>query len=639
MQEIIIFLCGFAIISLAAKQIGKFFKDFNLPIISGFLLTGLVAGPYVLGLIQKDAIISLQFIDKISLGFIALIAGSEIYIEEFKSLFKSIKKITISMALMIILAITGVLYLISDSIGFMQSFTQIEKLGVSLLASGILCAISPSSTVAIIKELRAKGPFSQISLGVTVVMDVIVVSLFAFNSAIVDAIFKGVSFSGMFVVVLAIELLVSVLIGYLLGLLMKLILTFKIPSVSKGVIFLALGYSVFLLDELTQHFFSSQFNAEFVIEPLLICMIGSFYVSNNSVNRDEFLSILTKTSIPIYIIFFTLTGAALDLNLLYSVWPIALLLFAVRAAAMFIGSFTASIQDNRGSKFGSRLWMSFITQAGVGLGLAKQVQVSFPEWGSEFTTLIIAVIVLNQLVGPFFFKFAINNMGESHLRKSDDEYEGKRKAILFGANRQTASLALKLKSHSWNAKIACPKRDTIKEILNADVEIHPLPDFSHEVFKTLGAEKAGAFVFMLTDEENYRLCEIAYEHYGEANLIVHLNDKDNYDKFDELGCLIISPDRAIINLLDHFVRSPAGASLLLGMDDEQDVIDITVANPHIYGVYLKDLRLPLDSLVVSIHRDGHGIEVNGSVKLEVGDCVTVVGSPMSLDDIATRFGA
>lgn len=637
-QNMFLFLSGFVVISLAAKQVGKYFKDYKLPLISGFLFTGIIAGPYVLGLIGSDAVESLSFIDQVSLGFIAFIAGSEIYVEEFRSLFRSIKKVTVFMAFSTLLIVATVIFLFSDQIPFMGSMSLLQRMGVSMLAGGILCAISPSSTVAVIKELRAKGPFSQISLGVTVFMDVIVVTLFAFNSSIVDGLFKDVGFSLWFIIVLILEIGASVLLGLALGKVMFLVTSLRIPPKVKAVTYLVLGYLVFFGTHHFEEWMSATHQIEIVLEPLLICMIASFFVSNRSENRHEFLSIIEKTSMPIYVIFFTLTGASLNLELLYSIWAIALTIFVARVGGLFVGSFAGGMVAGQGLKVSSRFWMSFITQAGVGLGLAKEVSVSFPEWGDKFATLIISVIVINQILGPAFFKFAITSVGESHTRKSDSEYEGKRKAIIFGISGQSATLALQLKSHHWKVKIACPKRESIEEVMNSEIEIHPLPSYDLSSIRELGAEKAGAFVFMLSDEENFELCEHIYEHYGEATMIVLLNDRSNYEKFKELGCLIVSPTTAIISLLDHFVRSPAGASLLLGMEDRQDIVDITVRNPNLYGVYLKDMRLPLDVLVVSLHRSGRNIDIHGNLKFQVGDIVTMVGSEGSLEDVTIRFG-
>jgi hypothetical protein len=85
-------------------------------------------------------------------------------------------------------------------------------------------------------------------------------------------------------------------------------------------------------------------------------------------------------------------------------WPIALALFGARLLAIFVGSFGGGLVAGVPFQHNRLGWMTYITQAGVGLGLAKGVAVEFPEWGPAFATVIISVIVLSQLVGPAFFQ-------------------------------------------------------------------------------------------------------------------------------------------------------------------------------------------------------------------------------------------
>jgi Trk K+ transport system NAD-binding subunit len=87
------------------------------------------------------------------------------------------------------------------------------------------------------------------------------------------------------------------------------------------------------------------------------------------------------------------------------------------------------------------------------------------------------------------------------------------------------------------------------------------------------------------------------------------------------------------------VRSPVATSLLLGMEVDQDIVDIELRNPNLDGITLRDLRLPLDTLIQSIHRNGHMIISHGYTHLELGDRVTVVGSVESLEEVMLHFEA
>jgi Trk K+ transport system NAD-binding subunit len=318
-------------------------------------------------------------------------------------------------------------------------------------------------------------------------------------------------------------------------------------------------------------------------------------------------------------------------------WPIALALFAVRLVGIFGGSFSGGIYAGDPMKHNRLSWLAYVTQAGIGLGLAKEVAVEFPEWGTTFATLMIAVIVLNQLTGPPLLKWAIEMIGEAHTRAETPEFDGVRDAIIFGLEGQALALAHQLHNHGWEVKLAAREASYRPEMINSDFDVYSISSLSLEELYTLEADKAEALVMLLSDEENYQLCELAYEHLGTENLIVRLNDRANFGRFHDLGALIVDPTTAIVSLLDHLVRSPTAASLLLGTDEDQDIIDLEVCNPNLHGLALRDLRLPIDTLILSVHRNGRGLISHGYTRLKIGDRVTIVGSTNSLEEVMLRF--
>ena len=133
------------------------------------------------------------------------------------------------------------------------------------------------------------------------------------------------------------------------------------------------------------------------------------------------------------------------------------------------------------------------------------------------------------------------------------------------------------------------------------------------------------------------MAELIYENIGTKEVIVRLNKRENFNKFHDLGALIIEPTTAIVSLLDHFVRSPNAASLLLGMDEGQDSVDVEIVNRDIHGMRLRELRLPSDIIILSIKRKGHIIVSHGYTRLRLGDIITLVGSEKSIEDIMFKF--
>jgi len=278
--SIIIFIISFGVVALASKEIGAFVTRYNFPLISGFLFAGVLVGPYVLDLIPNEAIGRLRFVDEISLAFIAFTAGSELYLKELRSRFKSIAWVTTGLVLSTSIFGSLAFFFLTQYIPFTQGMSISSRIAISILAGAILVARSPSSAIAIVNELRAKGPFTQTMLGVTVIMDVVVIVLFAFNSEIAGALLSNLSVNIGFVGLLFAELLLSFLLGYLLGKAIQFLLYQKIRRVLKGILILALGYSVFLAATFLRHYTHDNFGIEILLEPLLICMIASFVVIN-----------------------------------------------------------------------------------------------------------------------------------------------------------------------------------------------------------------------------------------------------------------------------------------------------------------------------------------------------------------------
>jgi Kef-type K+ transport system membrane component KefB len=231
--DIFVFATIFMIIALASNQIGELFRKAHLPLISGFLFTGIVAGPYLLNLISLDAVEHLRFVDGFALAFIAFAAGNELYIRELRGFFNRIRWVTVGLVLSTFTLGSTAFFLLSDQIPFMHHMPVAHRVAVAVLGGAILIARSPSSAIAVVTELRAKGPFTSTALGVTVIMDVLVITVFAVNSAVADALLTDLGFDFRFLLLLFTEILLSLLFGVALGKIIEIILSLSIKRPLK----------------------------------------------------------------------------------------------------------------------------------------------------------------------------------------------------------------------------------------------------------------------------------------------------------------------------------------------------------------------------------------------------------------------
>jgi len=632
---LIIFLVGFFIVAIAANQIAKVFQKIKFPLITGLIITGIIAGSSVLNFIGAKALDELYFLNEIALSIIAFSAGSELYLNELRSRINSIKWMTLGQLVITFVMSTAVIYFFANQIPFMADMPSTHKIAVAVLFATIFVARSPSSAIAVINEMRANGPFTKTVMGVTVVKDVLVIILFAISLSIAKALINDEATDITFFIILILELLASFGLGYLAGKILQIPFLTKADKQVKGVSIIIIGYSIYLFSHYIKIITLEFFHHEFVLEPLLICIIGSFVLTNYSKHRIEFSEALQEISPIIYIVFFTLTGASLSVQTLMSVFGIAVALFFLRLITMFFGGIFGVYAAKDFKKYAFIAWMPYLTQAGVALGLATIISQEFPIWGQQFEAIIIAIIVINQLVGPPLFKWSLNYVKESHLKAKTSQFKGAQKAVIVGFENQSVALAKQLQKHNWKVRIINTEEKNGNEA--ADIEVIELKTICLTSLKKISLKKTETIILMLSDEDNFKLAELIYEHIGSKDVIVRLNKREYFEKFHKLGVLIIEPATAMVSLLDHFVRSPSATSLLLGMDEGQDTIDIEVNNKDIHGIRLRELRLPSDILVLSVKRKGQLIVSHGYTRLRLGDIITMIGSEISLNEIKFKF--
>ena len=629
--QLLIFLGAFGIIAVAAGKIAGVFQKLKLPLITGFLVIGLVSGPELLGLIDAEALSGLRFLNDIALAFIAFAVGSELYAKELRSRMKSIILMTISQIMASFLLVSLAVYLLVSMIPFLLEMTLAARISIAMLAGTIAVANSPASAIAVINELRARGPFTQTSIGVTVVKDFAVVVFFAVIFTLSKSLIQEENFRLIYIGQVIAELAVAFGMGFLVWILLKQILSIKGAILLKKLLLLATGFLVYLFTRITEDHSGRFLGLQLHIEPLLICIIGSFLITNYSVYRNDLVKIVKETGPYVYVVFFTLTGAMISLEVVASLWFVTLIIFGARVVSLILAGFVGSASAGDPRLYRRISWMPYITQAGVGVGLATIIATEYAGWGTQFATIMISVIVLNQIVGPPLFRWALHLVGEVHV-KSDGSYEVERKVLIFGWENQSIALANQLKEQNWRVEFVVVN-PSVETLSNDEFVIHEFQGADHLAMRKFSTETADTIVCLLSDEENYDICETAYEHFGTKHMIVRLNDREFYRRFHKIGVMVMDPTTAMVSLLEHFVRAPIATSLLLGMDETQDSIDIELRNSDYHGLTLRNLRLPSDVIILSVTRGEHPIISHGYTRLRLGDVVTMVGSNESLDKV------
>ncbi len=404
------------IVMLSAYVLGQTLKLFRLPLISGYIFAGILLGPYIIEFLTKTMVGQMRLLDDLALSFIALAAGGEFNLQ---FLYKRFKPIVLTI-LFLTLVVFGMVFLFVVFMGrafsFTSNLTSIQITALALLLGVVAVARSPSSAIAIISECRAKGVFTETALGVTIAMDVLIIILFTLAMAGARImLIPGGSVDPMIFGAVLLEIFASIFIGTVSGKIISFYIERAGHDLSLFLLFFAFG--VTKISFWFDHFMESSFDITLHLEPLIICMSTGFFVQNFSKSGHLFMESLDRVSLPIFVLFFSIAGASLNIEALRITWPLALCIAGVRIVAIFISTFFAGILSKESARHNRIAWMAYITQAGVAIGLAQLAKQQFPEIGEYLNTIVLAVITINQIIGPVTFKMSLNLAGEARNEK------------------------------------------------------------------------------------------------------------------------------------------------------------------------------------------------------------------------------
>ncbi len=396
------FLLGLVLI--VSYIVGRLTLKAKIPMITGYLLTGIIIGPYVFNIITQKNVESLSLINEIALTIIALSAGGELEIDK---LFKKIGSLSVIIFFQVFIVFVGVgaLFFFLFKITILPSIlTQTSILPFSIafaiLMGTIATAKSPSTTIAIIIETGSKGALTDTVLAITVLKDVVIIVMFTLSMALASTISVGKG--GLNISILN-ELFLEILIAVLIGLFIGLLLAFYYLYINK--------YNILFLIALS--FLISAFYFQFHFHFLLSCMVAGAFATNVFKKiRESFHSSIKQASLPIFIIFFTITGADLNLSIFKKYWIFALIYVIARAGTTFLGTYLGAYLKNESFKIKYLSWLGFLGQAGLTIGFLNIIERQFPSGGYIIKDIALGGIILNQIFGPIGFKWALEKAGE-----------------------------------------------------------------------------------------------------------------------------------------------------------------------------------------------------------------------------------
>lgn len=475
----------FLIVCVASSQLGGLVSWIGLPLITGYIAVGVICGPDVLELIPAIDIRPLNLVTQGAMAFICFSAGAELYLPELRNLFKKIFFLTACSALLTFLLATAVVYGLGMLLPFWDGLTPSCKGSVASITAAIMASNSPASTIAITKEMKAKGTFTSSVLGVTVLGDVFVILLFSLTTSLARTTCNGEEFSGVTLLVSLGTMAASVVIGYIIGRILIIIFAFRF--LVQRFLILPIGLAIFVSTHWLSDWSIVNFSGfSITLESLMICIMAGYVCTNKSAHRYRFISILSSIGPYVFLPFFTLIGASIHLQTLVKSLVFAVLVALFRALTIFIGSSTGGYLSGTRPfmrKENMFMWMCLLTQAGVSVGLASEVNVIFPHWGRSLQTALVTCILFNQIMGPIAFRWAIRVVGEADKQGDFEEFDPDAaipRLLVVGASRGALAVSANMLKEKWNVTMLCNSEEECKfardKITAYGVEIRKLRD-------------------------------------------------------------------------------------------------------------------------------------------------------------------
>lgn len=416
-----------ALLLLVALLSTRLMKKLKLPNVTGYIITGIIMGPFVFGLffnnfsfdnIKESNIY--QYVDKISwvstvaLGFIAFSIGTSFKINTIKAVGKRVVVITILEAgfasILVILSLICMHFLFPNDV----SWELVLTLGA------IASATAPAATLMVIKQYKAKGNLVDTLLPVVALDDAAALILFAILFQIATTIAGGGDFSIYRMIFKPlIEIGLSLVIGTILGFFISYMNRFFKSRNNRLIwcifsIFASLGIYMFFKNEQV---------GGFELSSLLMCMMAGAIYTNMQKDSGRTLDVMDRFTSPIYMMFFVISGATLDISIFFNgsgllVIGIAITYIIFRVVGKWLGAYVGACATHCEDNVKKYLGFTLVPQAGVAIGLATTAGKLFSlnEKTQEAASLIVAIVLSSTLVyelfGPMISKFALKKAGQ-----------------------------------------------------------------------------------------------------------------------------------------------------------------------------------------------------------------------------------
>lgn len=410
MEKILFCLSLALIVGLMLSRVAKMIK---LPAVTAYLVTGIIIGPWCLGLFgveglgftSKEEVESFEIISKVALGFIAFSIGNEFRLSQLKAIGKKATIIGIFQAFTATLVVDAALIALSFIIPDNKF-----PLSAAIILGAIASATAPAATLMVVRQYKAKGPVTDTLLPVVAIDDAVGLVLFAVSFGVAKAIELGQISILSVILEPVIEVVLSLGLGAIMGFMITYFERFfhsrsKRLTVSVAFVFLTVAISLleFKIGEVHVAFSS-----------LLTCMMLGTVFCNCCDFSEELMDRLDRWTAPLYLLFFVISGAELDLTLFGDalIVLVGVIYIVFRCFGKYFGAYASAKFVGAEPNVVKYLGITLFPQAGVALGMANIAASKLGEIGAFVASITLFSVLIYEIVGPFLTKVSLMKSGE-----------------------------------------------------------------------------------------------------------------------------------------------------------------------------------------------------------------------------------
>lgn len=404
-------LLSLSVALFAGLMLSRLAKKLKLPAVTAYLVAGILIGPYLLGsfkvpglgFISMADIKTYSLLSDIALGFIAFSIGNEFRLAQLKKIGKQATVIGIVQAVvatvMVDAALIGIHFIMPDKL----------PLPSAIILGAVASATAPAATLMVVRQYKSKGPLTDILLPIVALDDAVGLILFAISFGIAKALLSG----HIDIISVILEPVLEVVFSLLLGLIMGFLFSFfekffhsRSKRLSMSVAFVLLTVALSMLEFKIG-------NVHIAFSSLLVCMMLGTVFCNICDFSEELMDRIDRWTAPIFILFFVISGAELELSVFKDplIVFIGLVYILVRSLGKYFGARVSADAVKCDKNIVKYLGITLLPQAGVALGMAIKAE-TLGEEGLVVANITLFSVLIYELIGPYLTKIALTKAGE-----------------------------------------------------------------------------------------------------------------------------------------------------------------------------------------------------------------------------------